>query len=563
VEERAIVTLASDLEDFVQVEFSPDGRMLAAGSADQRVRLWDLRTRRELPTPKRKPAGPTGLAYLTPVVFSPDGKLLAWGKNDRKENSVRLWDLAARREVATLRGSPRIVGRVLFSADGRMLATASHDRTIRLWALEPGSGWREVEQFRGFRALAYGLALSPDGRLLAGADGTESVRVWDLVTRKEIAVLPGMHTQLDWLGFTTDGKTLIVGCSDGRLRCWSTVAWAPTASLRIPGMALGSVAVSPDGDTLAVGRTDGGVRLLRAATLEEADRQVRLGRVTATGGDRRVALHWQPLPYAAGYHVYRGPVGGDGPLVKLTGQPAGGVGFVDTGPGLENGQPVRYAVAPVIRGPAGKAVEGQRATVQATPVGAPAGWEGASFNEGTRGGSAVIQPATGEIRIRGAGSDIWDEADGGFFLSRPITGDFVVTVKRLSGPTATHEHAKAGLMIREALDPAARSVMHVVKPTLGLEAAWRQLPGAGTEVMPGGVVSGIRAQPVLLRLTRRGNTVTAEHSRDGGKSYRPVGEPVTFEPPLPATLHVGLAITAHDVAKTSEARFAGLEIRQR
>jgi len=69
--------------------------------------------------------------------------------------------------------------------------------------------------------------------------------------------------------------------------------------------------------------------------------------------------------------------------------------------------------------------------------------------------------------------------------------------------------------------------------------------------------------PVVLRLTRQEDTIRAEYSSDHGKSFHPAGDPWTFAPALPKTVYLGLAITAHNVDRISEAKFSGLQVQKR
>ena len=66
------------------------------------------------------------------VAYSPDGRLLASGSADK---TVRIWDLATGQEIRTLVGHTDWVTGVSFSPDGRRLASSSYDGTVKIWDL--------------------------------------------------------------------------------------------------------------------------------------------------------------------------------------------------------------------------------------------------------------------------------------------------------------------------------------------------------------------------------------------------------------------------------------------
>lgn len=85
-------------DQFHAVTWSPDGRLIATGSSDCCVRVWDAASGKLLRTLE----GHT--AAVESVSFSPDGKVLASGAHD---SSVRLWDAASGKLLRTLKGPLR------------------------------------------------------------------------------------------------------------------------------------------------------------------------------------------------------------------------------------------------------------------------------------------------------------------------------------------------------------------------------------------------------------------------------------------------------------------------
>jgi regulation of enolase protein 1 (concanavalin A-like superfamily) len=287
--------------------------------------------------------------------------------------------------------------------------------------------------------------------------------------------------------------------------------------------------------------------------------------IQACGGDRAVLLQWRPLPGAVGYNLYRGPAGAAASqLQKRNDVPVAGTSLTDTGEGLANDTVVVYGIAAVFKAGDGEAVEGPLVTVTATPIATPPGWMGCSIGEQRRFGSATFDAATGEITIGGSGGGFWFGGDQVYFLNQRVEGDVEITVKALVKPTGPNEWAKAGLMIRDSLEGTARSAYLMTTPANGLAFQYRTALDGNAD-WPGS--SAIKAaglsMPLLLRLTRKGQTITPEYSTDDGKTFQPAGEPLVFGQELPQSLYVGLAVTSTDISVVSRARFRDLVIRKR
>jgi WD40 repeat protein len=240
-------------EDVTTLGFSPDGRWMATGSADDTVLLWDLD---HLDADPRPLAGHTDDVVV--LAFSHDGQWLATGSLD---NTAMLWDLEdPEAEPRILAGHTDQVRSLAFSSDGRWLATGSFDGTIQLHEMEvPDLGPHVLEPGAGFVLC---LAFSPDGSLLAAGTGSGAGYLWDTGTPDgEPATLSGHNDAVTALAFSRDGGLLATGSRDATVRLWNSDApLNPFATLE-QGEAVLGLALSSDGKWLATGGEDNAARV--------------------------------------------------------------------------------------------------------------------------------------------------------------------------------------------------------------------------------------------------------------------------------------------------------------
>jgi WD40 repeat protein len=272
--ERARVALSRQLaaQALNSLEERPDFALLLAVEANKRANTVEARSSL-LETLEHSPSlegflhGHT--KEVTSVAYSPDGTLLAAGSVDR---TVRLWNAATRQPFGEpLRGHHRTVTKVVFSPDGKILASGSADGAIILWNLDTQG---EIGRLPAAGGGITDMVFARGGDVLAVGNSREAgIFLWNVSTLTRIADPPSVHTgAIHSLSLSPDGKYMASGGEDGRIVLWDTGTWRPLGEFTRPGELSGtacpcanqpntssdsgagtidSLAFSPDGKLLA------------------------------------------------------------------------------------------------------------------------------------------------------------------------------------------------------------------------------------------------------------------------------------------------------------------------
>lgn len=239
------------------LSFSSDGQVLASSSDDATVRLWNVATgemRRLLTSHSDR---------VRSVAFSRDGQMLASGSDDRR---ICLWESASGRLLRTLSGHRDGVRSVAFHPSGRWLASGSLDRSVRLWDLLTSEQTEQaVQVFEGHSDRVRVVAFHPGGQMFASAGDDKTVRLWDRREQGKVRILRE-HTNRVWsLAFRADGDVLASGGEDCTVRLWESASGRALQVLQGHQAGVRSLAFD-DTSLLASGADDQTIRLWESRT---------------------------------------------------------------------------------------------------------------------------------------------------------------------------------------------------------------------------------------------------------------------------------------------------------
>ena len=131
------------------------------------------------------------------VCFSPNGKLIASGSSD---NTIKLWNVKDGALIRTFKGHSDYVISVNFSPDGRRIASGSSDNTIKLWNVKDGA---LIRTFKGHSSYVISVNFSPDGRRIASGSYDNTIKLWNVDNENDYYTFAALPDN-EWISLKSD-----------------------------------------------------------------------------------------------------------------------------------------------------------------------------------------------------------------------------------------------------------------------------------------------------------------------------------------------------------------------
>lgn len=221
------------------LSFSPDSRMIAAGSMDGSIYIRDTETMKPLSRGvSKKITGHTG--PVTGFCFDPSyaDRGYQYALSCSLDETVRTWDVKHNVKIYYPMEHPAGVQGMAISADGSLLACILVTNLLYVWTLRPGRRpWPLIIQLA---APAIAVAFSPQNDAVATGDAQGSVHILDLNSQSVRHISapysglpqPQLHISIDVMAFTVDGRHLICGSTGPMVRIVTLSSSDPQSPLR-------------------------------------------------------------------------------------------------------------------------------------------------------------------------------------------------------------------------------------------------------------------------------------------------------------------------------------------
>jgi WD40 repeat protein len=250
---RCTKTIIGHTNAVLSLALSPDGCYLASGHEDQTIRLWDIKNGSLIKTLREHTNRVWSLAFQPATSLGKEGqnnRLLASGSADY---TIKLWDWKSGNCRQTLYGHNSWVWSIAFHRNGTQLASGSYDQTVKLWDIETGECLKTLQ---GHTSPVVRVVYSPDGKLLASCDFDGMIKLWDADTGECCQTIKG-HTNSVWsVAFSPDGKWLLSASLDHTLKLWSVSTGECLRTLKGHEGGVTAAQFSPDHQFVVSGSLD-------------------------------------------------------------------------------------------------------------------------------------------------------------------------------------------------------------------------------------------------------------------------------------------------------------------
>lgn len=166
---KQVCTLTGHIDNVIAASFSPNGNVLASSGDinDKTVKLWFLSKNRNITLKGHS----DWFGGIDSIAFTADSKLIASGSKDK---TIKIWQVDTGRELMTFKGHDDHITSIAISSKNKLLASASKDKTLKLWTLTTGKLISEIDLKEEIRTVAF----SPDSQILATGCSKGKIRLF-------------------------------------------------------------------------------------------------------------------------------------------------------------------------------------------------------------------------------------------------------------------------------------------------------------------------------------------------------------------------------------------------
>ncbi len=234
-----------------EVAFSPVAPILASGSSDGTIRLWNLTDGKVLHVLSRHHYG------VITLDFSPSGEVLASGGID---NKINLWNVSSGKHLNSWSLFPHGVIDIKWSPDGKTLAIGGGEWMVdvkhgnqpeKLLQLLNASTGEVLRNFTGHSDAVFSIAFSKNGSRLISGSWDKSIRLWDVSSGLELHSFTNHSDKITSITFFKEETIIISGSLDKTVKVWNISTGDVIHEISI-GQPIWSIALSPVDSTLAV-----------------------------------------------------------------------------------------------------------------------------------------------------------------------------------------------------------------------------------------------------------------------------------------------------------------------
>jgi WD40 repeat protein len=267
---KELLTFSGHTAPVRALAWSPDGKWIASGGGGkeggEKVRIWDtdIQIWNSATGVARKNGRIKGSTdIINSIAISADGKWLAAGGADRK---VRIYEFPTIKDKHELSGHTEAIHGVAFSRDSSKLVSVGGDFHVRVWESTTGAAIRAEAPYKG---VVFSAAFHPNSRsVLVGGAEPNVAKLLDAATLAVRQVYEGHTAQVTAVAISHDGKTVATGSTDRSIKLFDAANGVCYRTVAGHAEEVTSLSFSPDGTRLASASLDHTCRIWELGSTE-------------------------------------------------------------------------------------------------------------------------------------------------------------------------------------------------------------------------------------------------------------------------------------------------------